>query len=183
MYESIEFERIGLFECLKSEFGERNILYLGSSVHVTPSFVFSNVTYVDNSENTRDFFKDETAVRQFVKRKKVYRHEPKIKYVNADYNTGELSKQHDLILALFAPGSLGAASRAASRNALIVYLPLPSENRASEITKDLKITGSVQMKNGKYQYSKNHHDCSRPGKDMIANKFNDIYSYTVLKRR
>ncbi|MBD3375223.1 hypothetical protein GF406_09320, partial [candidate division KSB1 bacterium] len=80
-FESIGFERLGLFECLQREFGERRVLYLGSFIHITPSFVFRNVTYLDRSELARDFFSDLTTVTDFIEQKKTYRSAPKVTYI------------------------------------------------------------------------------------------------------
>ena len=57
-YENIQFERIGLFNCIKNNFKIDNVIYLGSSIHITPSFIFPNVTYVDTSELSSLFFQD-----------------------------------------------------------------------------------------------------------------------------
>jgi hypothetical protein len=39
-YASIHFERTALFECLNAYFDAETLLYIGSSIHITPSFIF-----------------------------------------------------------------------------------------------------------------------------------------------
>ena len=49
-------ERRGLFETVRSEFGPESGLYPGCFVHITPSFVFAQMTYVDSDRNAARFF-------------------------------------------------------------------------------------------------------------------------------
>lgn len=182
-YESIGFERIGLFECLKNEFGDRTVIYLGSSIHISPSFVFSSVTYVDNSEMARRFFSDEEAIVNFVERKKIYRRKPRIKYVNADYTNCEVDSRFSIVLAIFSPGTLAAAKQFLGDDSLLVYLPLPSEKQTTKDDKAYKVVGTIRMKKGKYRYSREVQENLHSKKDMIENKFNDVYAYSVLQPR
>lgn len=79
-YESIGFERTGLFECLRNEFGDGSVLYPGSSSHISHSLVFSNVIYVDRSEVSEDVLGDEAVMVEFVELKKKYRRRPDIRF-------------------------------------------------------------------------------------------------------
>ncbi len=50
-------ELIGLFTALAEKFEIQSVLYLGSFVHITPSFIFPKVVYVDSYKKTESFFK------------------------------------------------------------------------------------------------------------------------------
>ena len=58
-YSALNFERAGLFKLIKDEYGCNTVLYPGCSIHITPSFYFQHVVYVDISEAAKDFFSGE----------------------------------------------------------------------------------------------------------------------------
>jgi len=51
-------ERLGLFLEIAKKFNIRNVLYPGSFVHITPSFIFPRVVYVDSYKKAKKFFED-----------------------------------------------------------------------------------------------------------------------------
>lgn len=181
-YESVAFERVGLFECAKREFGDGEVLYLGSSAHITPSFIFRNVTYLDHSEISRDFFSDLGAVRQFIESRKRYQPSPTLAYVDADYTSRKAHKRYDLVWAIFSPGSLTAAQSYVNRGGILVYLPLPSEEGKSDFAPEFEEIGMIRLVKGKYKYSADKWVREKQKKDMVDNKFRDVYVYSVLKR-
>ncbi len=104
-YRDIQFERAGLFKLVQEKYNCIEVLYPGSSVHITSSFYFPHVVYVDHSQAAIDFFADETAVLAYINRKKTYKRSAYIRFMAQDY-TKPLplhEKQFDLLLALFAP--------------------------------------------------------------------------------
>lgn len=180
-YESIEFERLGLFECVRNEFGDGEVLYLGSSAHVTPSFIFQNVTYNDISVTSRKFFSDLDTVNTFVKKRKKYSSSPYLMYIEEDYNREITVKQYDLVFSLFSPGSIGATSQYVKQGGFVVYLPLPSENRITNSGRRLIEKGHIRVLKGKYRYLEDKPQIKNKTKDMVGNKFRDVYVYSVLQ--
>ncbi len=65
------FERLGQFLLLQKTFNIKSALYAGSFVHITPSFVFPKVVYVDSTKQAKAFF-DDSSVHEFVSKKKLY---------------------------------------------------------------------------------------------------------------
>ena len=57
-YSALNFDRSGLFELIKDEYGCGTVLYPGCSIHITPSFYFQHTVYVDISETAKKFFED-----------------------------------------------------------------------------------------------------------------------------
>ena len=55
-FQGRQFERLDLFQIIADEFNIQRALYAGSFVHVTPSFVFPDVVYVDNDKQAKQFF-------------------------------------------------------------------------------------------------------------------------------
>jgi hypothetical protein len=105
-YKSLHFERAGLFKTVQEKYHGKDVLYPGSSVHVTPSLYFPHVVYVDQSEATAQFFASERPIAEFVSRNKHYEQSAYIRFVRQDYSQPLPLREEsfDLLLALFAGG-------------------------------------------------------------------------------
>jgi hypothetical protein len=153
LYTALGFERQGLFRLLQRQFNPREVVYLGSSIHVTPSFFFPHVRYVDNAAQSRDFFAGMDAVKAFVLRRKQYRQAPYLQYVHADYRSwmpGPFACG-DLVLALYAPGALHVAANYLQRHGLLIYLPLPSDQDIAPPAVLVQV-GAIVAKGDSYRY-------------------------------
>lgn len=107
-------ERRALFEDFIERFGTPGpVLYAGSGVHVTPSFFFPDVTYVDHGEHARRFSADAAAVTKLIADGRTYARPARWRFLDADY-TAPLPLPEggfDLLLSLFAPGVARACRR------------------------------------------------------------------------
>lgn len=103
------FERVELFALLADRFGVKRALYPGSFVHVTPSFFFPTVVYVDMDKRCPAFFED-PAVLRMVRRRRRYPEEPSIVFHHTDYKSrfGERNRSFDLLISQWA-GPVGQA--------------------------------------------------------------------------
>jgi len=103
-YSALNFERAGVFELIKREYGCDTVLYPGCSIHITPSFYFQHVVYVDISETAREFFQDNQSVLSIVNSNKKYKQSAYIQFIHSDY-TKKLpvrENNYDLLLSLYA---------------------------------------------------------------------------------
>ncbi len=80
-----KFERVGLFEAIKSKYGCKSALYPGSFIHIAPSFVFPDVIYVDNDTRAKKFFKDTHQVNNIIRSRKIYDQESTVKFYSQSY--------------------------------------------------------------------------------------------------
>lgn len=106
-----EHTLIGLFREINQKFNPKKVIYPGCYVHITPSLIFSDVTYVDSFKDTNKFFDNEEVI-AFVNKKKEYEEKAKIKFIHQDY-TKELpldKESFDLILSFFG-GFVGQATK------------------------------------------------------------------------
>lgn len=55
-FQERNFERLDLFEIIADKFNIQRVLYPGSFIHITPSFIFPDVVYVDNDRQAHQFF-------------------------------------------------------------------------------------------------------------------------------
>jgi len=106
LYLDINFERAGLFEVVRNKYKCFTAIYPGCSVHITPSFYFQHVVYVDISQASRDFFNHTQSILDFVNTNKIYKQPAYVQFLENDY-TGQLplrENNYDLLIALYAEG-------------------------------------------------------------------------------
>jgi hypothetical protein len=102
-YINLNLERKGLFRLIRSKYGDKKIIYPGSSIHITPSFFFSDVTYLDRSDIAAKFFAQKDAVTELVRREQVYKSECRFTFIKQDFNeVVHLANKFDLLISLFA---------------------------------------------------------------------------------
>ncbi|MCY3414386.1 MAG: class I SAM-dependent methyltransferase [Candidatus Heimdallarchaeota archaeon] len=106
---SKEYTSIGLFRELDKKFTSERVLYPGCYVHITPSLIFPDVTYVDSFKNTNKFFED-TEVLKFIENDKEYAGKSKITFYHQDYykNLAEPLESYDTLISQYA-GFVGQA--------------------------------------------------------------------------
>ena len=106
-----DYTSIGLFKKLNEIYKTYKVLYPGSHVHITPSLIFPDVTYVDSFRNTAKFYEAED-VKEFISKHKEYDNEAKIKFYQQDYNKDlpESETQFDLVISQYA-GFVGQATK------------------------------------------------------------------------
>jgi hypothetical protein len=105
-YTAMNFERAGLFKLLKEQYNCGTVLYPGCSIHITPSFYFQHVVYVDISVEAKSFFADNQNVLSIVNSNKKYKQSAYIQFIQGDY-TKELplrENNYDLLLSIYAGG-------------------------------------------------------------------------------
>lgn len=102
-YVERKHEQLGLFQLLSKKYPISTVLYPGSFVHVTPSFVFPEVVYVDSDQKARAFFHDPQHY-EFVSSHKTYAAQPKITFHTVDYRLGwnEQHERFDLLISQYA---------------------------------------------------------------------------------
>jgi hypothetical protein len=83
-FQDRQFERLDLFQIIAARFNMQRVLYPGSFVHITPSFVFPDVVYVDNDKQAKQFF-NEPEIYEFITQKKQYPQPAQVQFQFADY--------------------------------------------------------------------------------------------------
>ena len=79
-----DYTSIGLFREVQKKFNPKKILYPGSYVHITPSLIFDDVTYVDSFRNTNKFYESEEVL-AFVAKQKEYEADAQITFHHQNY--------------------------------------------------------------------------------------------------
>jgi len=104
-YVEPEFTREGLFSLLAKRYPIREVLYPGCFVHLTPSFFFPHVVYVDRSPEAQEYFGDTKRLVSSVQGQTHYKGSPYIRFLAMDYRARLPLKEDsfDLVIALYAP--------------------------------------------------------------------------------
>jgi hypothetical protein len=118
----------------------------------------------------------------FIERRKKYKRKVNIRFNNLDYTECKCPNRYGLVVAIFSPGSFLAAKKFMTRNSLLLYLPLPSEKNIHRDSHGLERIGEIQLVKGRYRYSERMVENTYSKKDMIGNKFQDVYAYSIWKR-
>lgn len=154
-YRSLQFERAGLFKVIQEKYHSRDVLYPGCSVHITPSFYFPHVVYVDQSEAAGHFFANEKPLLEFVNRNKQYKQSAYIHFIQQDFSVPLplRAASFDLLLALFA----GGVARSCAQYLKVGGFLLTNNHQGDALDAinhpDLKLTATVRFHKKVYMVS------------------------------
>lgn len=95
-------DRLRLFSAVADYVGDHPVLYPGSFVDVAPSFVFDEVTYVDNDRRAASFFTDDGGVDEIIARLRTRPGRARWSFVAADYRTDLDVTAVGLLVSLYA---------------------------------------------------------------------------------
>lgn len=151
-YSALNFDRAGLFKLIKDEYNCCTALYPGCSIHITPSFYFQHVIYVDISETAKKFFDDNQNILSIINGNKKYKQSAYIQFIHGDY-TKELplrENNYDLLLSIYAGGITKYCNKYIKPGGIIVSNN--HQNDAKEALKDssLKLEALIRRKGDKY---------------------------------
>jgi hypothetical protein len=152
-YKSIEFERKGLFELIKKEFNPKTVLYPGCSIHVTPSFYFNYVVYVDRSDLSKEFFNNETQVSQLINGTKNYKESSFWQYKDKDFQFDlDLNENYfDLLISIFSGKMINYCEKYIKQGGIILTTSLFSDNESIINNDDFELIGMIWCSNKKYK--------------------------------
>lgn len=148
LYKAMGFERLGLFRLVANTYRCREVLYPGCSIHVTPSFVFPHVVYVDRSAAAKRFFAAHEEILDLVMRNREYKRKPFIQFLHQDYSeTLPLqADSFDLLLSFFA-GTVAPVCKKYLRTGGLLLT-----NQLTEAGLDFKLTAVIRFEGGKYRF-------------------------------
>ncbi|HHV97963.1 MAG TPA: class I SAM-dependent methyltransferase [Clostridiaceae bacterium] len=170
-YEDLNFDRAGLFETIKKEYGCNTVIYPGCSIHITPSFYFQHVVYVDISKTAKEFFNDTQNVVDYINSNRKYKQFAYIQFIHGDYTKALpiRNENYDLLIALYA-GEITKSCKKYVRTGGII-LTNNHHKDAEDLLKDSSITldGMICKKRNKYVIDKN---INGDLKDILKNHSN-----------
>ena len=154
-----QFERLDLFQLIADEFEVKRVLYPGSFVHVSPSFVFPSVVYVDNDKQANKFFRS-PEIHELIEKRKVYPQDASFMFHFADYRDGfdEKEKSFDLLISQYA-GFVGQYCKPyLQKGGLLLVNNSHGDAGVAAIDKDYQLVAVFFLRNGRYKMSKSNLD-------------------------
>jgi hypothetical protein len=158
-FQERQFERLDLFEIMADRFNVQRALYPGSFVHITPSFIFPDVVYVDNDKQAKRFF-GSPEVLKFVAGRKVYPQEAKVTFYFADFRDSldEPSETFDLLISQYA-GFVGQHCKPYLKTGgFLVANDSHGDAGFAAIDDDYQLKAVFSVRNGKHRISETNLD-------------------------
>lgn len=98
-----DYEQVDLFRLLINAYEITRVIYPGCYIHISPSFIFPNVAYIDSDKNAIKFFQSKELF-ELVHERKEYNEDPKISFHGVDYKNliKEFHHHFDLLISQYA---------------------------------------------------------------------------------
>lgn len=145
-------ERLGLFKLIAKTYTIDRVLYPGCFVHITPSFVFPSVVYVEVDKRAKKFFAD-PAVYEFITKRQVYPQPAEARFHSADYTQG--FPEPDTSFALLISQYAGFVSHHCQRYLKIGGLLLANDSHGdaslAAIDPTYQLVAVISHSNGRYR--------------------------------
>lgn len=149
------FERLDLFQRIGEKYDIQRVLYPGSYVHITPSFFFPDVVYVDSDKKAKKFFDNQKLLQDFVYRRKNYLQKTKVTFHFADYRDSidEIEESFDLLTSQYA-GFVGQhCKRYLKKGGLLLANNSHGDAGVAALDDGYRLIAVVQSRSGKYHIS------------------------------
>ncbi|MCC7452199.1 MAG: class I SAM-dependent methyltransferase [Anaerolineae bacterium] len=152
-YVDMAMERAGVFAVMRDSFGCETVLYPGCFIHVTPSFFFSHVVYVDLNEKAQELLADTAAVLDVVNSHKRYKRSAYVRFIAQDYTTPLpiVDNSFDLLIALYAGGIARACKRYLKIGGLLLTNDHHDDAGAALRDGELALTAVLLPQEDRYQ--------------------------------
>lgn len=161
-------DRFRLFRAVGEFIAPEKVLYAGSYVDVAPSFVFSDVTYVDMDRRAARFFKDEESVREIIEAQGSAPENGRFHFIHSDYSELELpERSFDLLISLFAGFISEHCTRFLRAGGHLLVNPSHGDAALASIDERYGLAGVIHSRSGGYRVSReNLGDHLRPKKPV-----------------
>ena len=151
-FQDRQFERLDLFQILAARFNIQRALYPGSFVHITPSFVFPEVVYVDNDKQTKQFF-NKPEIYEFITQKKLYPQPAQVQFHFADYRNDleNMDNRFDLLISQYA-GFVGQHCKSYLKvGGFLLANNSHGDAGLAAIDEDYRLAAVFSLRNGKHK--------------------------------
>lgn len=149
-----DYEQVDLFRLLKNAYEITRVIYPGSYIHISPSFIFTNVAYIDSDKNAIKFFQSEELI-AFVHERKEYAEDPQISFHGMDYKNQikEFHRQFDLLISQYA-GFISQVCKDYLRiGGYLLVNNSHGDAGLASLDEDYKLISTVHRTGGKYRLS------------------------------
>lgn len=152
-YERTRGDLAGMFSILADAFPIDRVLYPGSYVHLSPSFIFPSVAYVDTDRRAKAFFADHRGTTALANARKRYDESPEITFHHADYTTDldEPDEGFDLLISLYAGFVSEACKRYLRVGGWLVANNSHGDASMASIDPGYEFVAAIKHRSGRYR--------------------------------
>jgi len=151
-YQNEQYERRGLFRLVKEHYYSTHVLYPGSFVHITPSFFFSTVVYVDIDRQAQRFFAD-PSIHTFIAAKKEYAEATTIRFHATSYMQPfpESRSSFEVLFSQYAGFVSQYCKIYLQEQGLLIANNSHGDASMASIDSDYTLVGAITQKAGRYR--------------------------------
>ncbi|UYP44633.1 hypothetical protein NEF87_000918 [Candidatus Lokiarchaeum ossiferum] len=153
IYEN-KMQRQGLFEVISQKFEIKKAIYPGSYIHISPSFYFEEVVYIDMDKKAKKFFTDKS-FEKIIEQKKVYSKEFCYRFYPYDYNTlmHEEVGTFDLLISQYAGLISRSCKKYLKKGGLLLVNNSHGDAQFANWDADFEFIAVINRRNNKFYYS------------------------------
>jgi len=145
-------DRTGLFSALADAVGVNTVLYPGSYVDISPSFIWPSVTYVDVDRRARRFFADADGIGELLAEHNVSPGTHSVRFIASDY-TDDLDIAEcsfDLLVSLYAGFISEHCTRYLRVGGFLLVNPSHGDAAMASLDARYRLHGVVTSHSGRY---------------------------------
>jgi len=149
-----DYEQVDMFRLLRNEFNIANAVYPGSYIHISPSFIFPYVAYIDSDKDAIQFFR-QGGLEEIVKRRKEYPEEPALEFHGTDYKEliDAYTARFDLLISQYAGFISGVCKPYLRKGGFLLVNNSHGDAGMASIDCDYELVATLHRRGGKYQLS------------------------------
>ncbi|WP_299461903.1 hypothetical protein [uncultured Microscilla sp.] len=152
-YVDRQFEKVDLFELLADKYQIKVVLYPGSFVHITPSFIIPKAYYVDADKAAKKFFAHKEEVMELISKNKTYSEDIVLEFFGQDYfkpiNIKEGSV--DLLVSQYAGPISQACKKYLKKGGHLLVNNSHADAGIAALDPDFQLVGVVKSSKGKHR--------------------------------
>ena len=174
-----DYEQIDLFRLLRNEFNISRVIYPGSYIQISPSFIYPFVVYLDSDKNAAKFFKGEL-FKGIVRERKEYPAEAQIVFHGIDYQKliEDYRSKFDLLISQYA-GFISEPCKPYLRpGGYLLVNNSHADAGMAALDENYRLIAAIHRRSGKYRLSTSSlEDYFIPKKDI------DVTRELLLERQ
>ena len=149
-----DYEQVDLFRILNSTYEISKVIYPGSYVHISPSFIFPDVVYIDSDKTARKFFQSDQLI-DYINARSEYTQAPKISFHGVDYKDRieTYHGQFDLLISQYAGFISEICKDYLKIGGYLLVNNSHGDAGLASIDRDYKLISTAHKTRGKYRLS------------------------------
>jgi hypothetical protein len=153
-YVNRDYEQVDLWRLLRNRFGISQVIYPGSYIQISPSFIFPCVIYIDSDKNAIRFFQSSKLI-EMVNQRKEYSEDPEIVFHGVDYRNlvEAYQSKFDLLISQYAGFISEVCKPYLKTGGYLLVNNSHGDAGMASIDRDYKLISAVHKTKGKYSLS------------------------------